>query len=87
MPPSSRVLTQRPSISRAIRPATQRLASTRMRVGAVICGLIRAIIAKEEALLTIQLGDLRALKAEACHQALLIEDEGVDIVLQGGCGQ
>lgn len=34
--------------------------------------------------LLLQSGDLGALDAETRHQALLIEDEGIDVVLQGG---
>jgi len=34
--------------------------------------------------LLIQPGDLGALDAEARHQALLVEDEGIDVLLQGG---
>src|SRR6266700_3773856 len=33
------------------------------------------------------LGDLRSLDAHAGHQSLLIENEGIGVVLQRGCGK
>ena len=58
--------------------AAHALASTRCTVSPTTPGVARNL--GEEALL-FQLGDFGALKAEAGHQALLVEDECVDIVL------